>query len=63
VHTKFWSENVKRRQLLGRPRHKWDNILMVLQEIRYEAMVWIYAAQDRVQWWALVSMVMNILIP
>jgi hypothetical protein len=45
---------------LGRPRSKWvDNIKMDLSEIGWDGMDWIYLAQDRDQWKALVNTVMN----
>jgi hypothetical protein len=46
---------------LGRSRHRWeDNIKMDLRETRINGANWIQLAQDRVQWWAFVSMVMNL---
>jgi hypothetical protein len=46
---------------LGRPRSRWeDNIKMDLREIRIDEANWIRLAQDRVQWWAFVSRVMNL---
>jgi hypothetical protein len=48
---------------LGRPRRRWvDNIKMDLREIRWGGMDWIDLAQDRDQWRALVSTVMNLLV-
>jgi hypothetical protein len=47
---------------LGRPR--WvDNIKMDLGEIKWDVMDWIYLAQDREQWRALVNTVMNFWVP
>jgi hypothetical protein len=41
---------------LGRPRRKWmDNFKIVLREIEWDGMDWIYLAQDRDQWRALVN--------
>jgi hypothetical protein len=40
-----------------------DNIRMDLREIRLEFVNLIHLAQDRVQWWALVNMVMNLQVP
>jgi hypothetical protein len=40
-----------------------DNIKMELTEIGLGCMDWIHLAQDRDQWWPLVSMVMNLLVP
>jgi hypothetical protein len=49
---------------LGRRRRKWeDNIRMDLREIGWGGMDWIDLAQDRVQWRALVSTVMNLRVP
>jgi hypothetical protein len=49
---------------LGRPRRRWeDNIKMNLREIRTDGANWIRLAQDRVQWWAFVNMVMNLRFP
>jgi hypothetical protein len=49
---------------LGRPRHKWeDNIKLDLREIGINGANWIWLAQDRVQWWAFVNMVMNLQVP
>jgi hypothetical protein len=49
---------------LGRPRHKReDNIRMDFREIGIDGVNWIQSAQDRVQWQAFVSTVMNIWVP
>jgi len=49
---------------LGRPRRRWeDNIKMELQEAGCGCMDWIELAQDMDKWWALVSAVMNLLVP
>jgi hypothetical protein len=48
---------------LGRPRCRRDgNIKMDLKRIMCEDVDWIRLAQDRVQWWTLVNMVMNVQI-
>jgi hypothetical protein len=36
---------------------------MVLREIGWEGVDWIYLAQDRYQWWALMNMIMNLQVP
>ena len=48
---------------LGRPRRRWDNIKMYLQEVGCWGMDWIELAQDRNRWRALVSTVMNLRVP
>jgi hypothetical protein len=49
---------------LGRPRCRWeDNIKMDLGEIGIDGVSWIRLAQDRIQWWAFVNMVMNLRVP
>jgi hypothetical protein len=51
----------ERKRPLGRPRRRWvDNIKMDLREIRWCDIDWIDLAQDRDQWRALVSKVMNL---
>jgi hypothetical protein len=45
----------------GRSRHKWeDNMKTDLQEVERGGMDWIDVAQNRVRWWALVKIVMNL---
>jgi hypothetical protein len=49
---------------LGRPRQRWvDNIKMDLREIGWDGVDWIDMAQDRDQWRALVSTVLNLRVP
>jgi hypothetical protein len=48
---------------LGRPRHRWDNIKMYLQQVGCGGMDWIGLAQDRDRWRALVNVVMNLRVP
>jgi hypothetical protein len=40
-----------------------DNIRIDLREIRWKVVDWIYLAQNRDRWWALVNMVMNLGVP
>jgi hypothetical protein len=52
------------RRPLGRPRRRWeDNINIDLRETVIDGANWIRLAQDRVQWRALVNMVMNFRVP
>ena len=49
---------------LGRPRRSWeDNIKMDLQVVGRGCEDWMELAQDRDRWRALVSTVMNLLVP
>jgi hypothetical protein len=49
---------------LGRPRCRWeDNIKLDLRETGINGANWIQLDQDRVQWQAFVSMVMNLQVP
>jgi hypothetical protein len=52
------------KKLLGRLRRRWeDNIKMDLMVIRIDGASWIQLAQERVQWRAFVSTVMNLRVP
>jgi hypothetical protein len=63
VFTGFWLGGPKARSL-GRPRRRWeDNIKMDLREIGIDEANWIQLAEDRVQWRACVSTVMNRRVP
>jgi hypothetical protein len=54
----------KGKRPLGRPRYRWeDNIMIDLREMEIEGANWIRLAQDRVQWWAFVNMVMKLQVP
>jgi len=48
---------------VGRPRRRWDNVKMDLQEVGCGGMDWMDLAQDRDRWWALVNAVMNLQVP
>jgi hypothetical protein len=45
---------------LGRPRRRWEDIRMDLQEMGCGGMDWIGLAQDRGSWRAIVNAVMNL---
>jgi hypothetical protein len=52
---------ILRKRTLGRSRRTWDDIIKVnSEEIEFEGVDWIYLAQDRVQWRALVNTRMNL---
>jgi hypothetical protein len=52
------------RRPLGRTKRRWDdNIKMDLREIGFGDVDWIYLAQDRDRWRAVVNTVMNLLVP
>jgi hypothetical protein len=56
--------NPEGKRSLGRPRRRWvDNIKMDFGEIGWDGGDWIYLAQDRGQWRALVNAVMNLRVP
>jgi len=56
--------NSDRKRPLGRPKRRWeDSIRMNLREIEWEDVDWMQLAQDRVQWRAVVYMVINLRVP
>jgi hypothetical protein len=62
VLTGFWLGGPKARdhwEDLGEE----DNIKMDLGKIGIDGANWILLAQDRLQWWAFVNMVMNLPVP
>ena len=63
VH-KVWVGKPERKRPLGRPRRRWeDNMKMDLEEVAKGCGDWMELAQDRDRWRALVSTVMNFLVP
>ena len=48
---------------LGRPRHRWEDYKMDLQEVGCGGMDWIKLAQDRDSWRVFVNAVMNLWVP
>jgi hypothetical protein len=56
--------NPEGKRPLGTPRRRWvGNIKMDLRERGWDSMDWIDLAQNRDQWRALVSTVMNLRVP
>jgi hypothetical protein len=56
--------NPEGKRPLGRPRCWWvGNIKINLREIGWGGMDWIYLAQDRDKWRAIVNAVMDLRIP
>jgi hypothetical protein len=54
----------RRNETTRRHRHRWkDNTKMDLREIGCWVLDWIFLAQDKDQWRALVNTVMNLLVP
>jgi hypothetical protein len=51
------------RRPLGRPRCRWENSKIDIQELGCGGMDWIGLAQDVDSWWALVNVVMNLQVP
>ena len=48
---------------LGRPRHRWEDIKLDLEEVGGGCEDWMVLAHDRNRWQALVSRVMNLRVP
>jgi hypothetical protein len=48
---------------LGRPGHRWVDVKMDRREIGCGGMDWIFLAQDRDRWRALVNTAMNLRVP
>ena len=64
VHTGVLVGKPDGRRPLGRSRHRWeDNIKMDLTEVGCRDMDWIYLAQDRYKWQAVLNAVLNLLFP
>jgi hypothetical protein len=50
---------------LGRPGPRWEDNFkkLILKGVGCVGVDWICVSQDRVQWWALVNVVMNLQVP
>jgi len=57
----MWKPEGKRP--LGRPRRRWEDSTMDLQEVGCGLMNWIEFALDRDRWQALLNALMNFLVP
>ena len=53
----------ERKRPFGRPRRRWEDIKMDLQEVGGGCGDWMELAQDRDRWRALVSTVRNLRVP
>jgi hypothetical protein len=64
IYTKLWSENLKGKMSLGKPRRRWEeNIRMDLREIRWKGVDWKLLALDRQQLRSLVNTAINLRFP
>ena len=63
AYTGFWWGKPEGKRPIGRPRRRWKNIKMDLQEVEFGGMDRIELAQDRDRWRALVNTVMNLRVP
>jgi hypothetical protein len=62
MYTKFWSENLKGREL-GRPKRRWEDIRLDFRKTGWEDVEWMHRTQDKDQWRAVVNIVMNFRVP
>jgi hypothetical protein len=61
---RLWVGKPEGKRPLGRPGRRWvDNIKMDLREIEWDGTDWIDLAQNRDQWRAFVSTVLNVRVP
>jgi hypothetical protein len=54
---------VRKREGIGRPRHRWVDNIKMDGYMGWAGIDWIYLDHDREQWRALVSTVMNLRVP
>ena len=57
AYTRFWWRKPEGKRPLGRPRRRWEDIKMELQEVGCGGMDWIELVQDRDRWRAFVTAV------
>jgi hypothetical protein len=60
---RIWVGKSGSKRPLGRLRCRWDHNINTYFTENAGEVDWIYLAQDRVQWRALVNMIMNLRIP
>ena len=53
----------ERKRPLGRPRRRFEDIIIDLREIDLEGVDWIVLARERVQWRCLATTVANLQVP
>ena len=64
VHTGFWWGNLREKDLLGRPRCRWeDNIKVYVKKIVREGVKCIDLTKNGDRQWVLVNTVVNFRIP
>ena len=60
AYSGFWRGKHEVKRPLGRPRRRWDDIKMDLQEVGCEGLDLADLAQDSNRWWTLVNAAMNL---
>jgi hypothetical protein len=63
LYTGFWWGNLGGKRPLGRHRHRWEDIMLDIQEMKCGVMDWIELVHFRGRWWAPVNVVINLRIP
>jgi hypothetical protein len=63
MQTEFWSENPKERHRLGSLGVGLLQFSIKRRILRYDVMDWVHLAHDRIQCWAVVNTVRNLLFP
>jgi hypothetical protein len=63
MHLKLFGKS-ERKGPHGRARHSSEDIIeMDLKELGYDGVDWIHLSYITIQWWVLMTTVMNILVP